>query len=175
MAKGVTFGQELTHKELYNNLEFTVKDPDGHEIAFGQELGEVPENSSKKTGQEGVTKIHFISPVLASANVRRDIEFYEEKLGFKNVYDSTNYSDGPGDYAVLRRQQAVLHLQFQFPDNMISTDVKFEVENILPIYQEYLENEVITEATFHAETQWKTREFTFFDLSRNRLTFFEDL
>ena len=50
--------------------------------------------------------------------------------GFKNVYDSSAYQDGLVDYAVLRRQNIILHLHFQYPKDMTSTDVKIEVKNI---------------------------------------------
>ena len=43
------------------------------------------------------TKFLYMSPVLASADVARDIKWYEEKMGFKNVFDSTNYSEGQVD------------------------------------------------------------------------------
>jgi catechol 2,3-dioxygenase-like lactoylglutathione lyase family enzyme len=48
-----------------------------------------------------------VDPVLASSNVRRDIEWYENKLGFKDVYDSSNYQEGPIDYAVVGRHRSL--------------------------------------------------------------------
>ena len=76
------------------------------------------------------TKFLSISPVLASANVASDVEWYENKLGFKNVYDSTHYQDGVMDYAVIGREKLFMHLQFQFPKDMINADIKFQVKNI---------------------------------------------
>ncbi len=35
------------------------------------------------------TQFLHLSPVLASSDVARDIQWYEQKLGFKNVFDST--------------------------------------------------------------------------------------
>lgn len=120
-------------------------------------------------------KLKFISPVLASADVDRDVKWYEEKLGFKNVYDSSAYQDGEIDYAVIGRDNLFMHLQFQFPEDMISTDVKFEVENIEPLYQELIETGVIKKEQIRRKTPWNTSEVSFLDLSRNRITFLEDL
>ena len=121
------------------------------------------------------TKFLFMSPVLASADVAKDIEWYETKLGFKNVYDSTHYQEGPVDYAVVGRQNLYLHLQFQFPADMISTDIRFQVQNIMPLFEEFKANGLIDDKQLQKQTAWHTCEFTFFDLSRNRLTFYEDL
>lgn len=119
--------------------------------------------------------LKFISPVLASADVPRDIKWYEEKLGFKNVYDSSAYQEGKIDYAVIGRDNLFMHLQFQFPEDMISTDVKFEVENIELLYEELLKSGAITEKNINRKTTWNTSEACFFGPSGNRITFLEDL
>ncbi len=112
---------------------------------------------------------------MASADVANDVRWYEEKLGFKNVYDSSAYQDGEIDYAVIGRDNLFMHLQFQFPEDMISTDVKFEVENIELLYQELIDSGVIKEEQIRRQTPWNTSEVSFFDLSKNRITFLEDL
>ena len=121
------------------------------------------------------TKFLSISPVLASANVTRDVEWYENKLGFKNVYDSTRYQDGPMDYAVIAREKLFMHLQFQFPKDMINADIKFQVQNIEPLIEEYLTQGVLNPKHISKKTPWNTYEFSLFDPSGNRLTFLEDL
>ena len=126
-------------------------------------------------GQKKETEFLHMIPVLASADVARDIEWYENKLGFKNVYDSTDYSDGPVDYAVLRRQNLVIHLQFQFPKDMTSTDVKIEVKNIDSLIEEYIVKGLIKAEKVNRKTPWNTDEFGLFDPSGNRITFLEDL
>lgn len=121
------------------------------------------------------TVFEYISPVLASSDVARDIQWYSGKLGFQNVYDSTQYQEGPVDYVVLGRQKLFFHMQFQFPEDVISTDVKFQVKNIEPLYDEFLKSGAITELNINRKTAWNTSECCFFDLNRNRLTFYEDL
>ncbi len=121
------------------------------------------------------TKFLYMSPVLASSDVSRDIEWYENKLGFKNVYDSSAYQKGTIDYAVVGRQNLFLHLQFQYPKDMTSTDIKIEVKNIDPIIREFIGKGLITPDKVHRKTLWNTDEFGLFDPSGNRITFFEDL
>ncbi len=121
------------------------------------------------------TTFLHVSPVLASADVQKDVDWYKEKLGFTNVYDSTRYQDGPMDYAVVGRQGLYLHLQFQFPQDMISTDVKFEVKNIEPLIEEFVGKGILTVEKVHKKTPWNTTEFGIKDPSGNRITFLEDL
>ncbi len=121
------------------------------------------------------TEFLQICPVLASADVARDVEWYENKLGFKNVFDSSAYQEGTIDYAVLGRQKLFFHLQFQFPKDMTSTDVRIEVKNIEPIIGEFMEKGLINTEQVNRETPWNTDEFSIFDPSGNRITFLEDL
>ncbi len=126
---------------------------------------------------QNTTKFLYLNPVLPSLDVAKDIAFWEQKLGFKNVYDSTHYSDGPADYAVLGRQGLFIHLQMQFPKDMANgnlTQIKFQVENIQPLFEEYLANGVITKDRFRKNTPWGTNEFGFYDANKNAIFFYED-
>ena len=120
-------------------------------------------------------KFLYMSPVLASPDVSRDIGWYENKLGFKNVFDSSAYQKGTIDYAVVGRQNLFLHLQFQYPKDMTSTDVRFQVEHIEQIIEEYITKELITSEKVNWKTAWGTKEFGVFDPSGNRISFFEDV
>ena len=119
-------------------------------------------------------KFQHISPVMASADVARDVRWYNEKLQFINVFDSRQYQDTL-DYAVLKRETLLIHLQFQFPQDMTSTDVRFQIKNLDPLIKEFLTSEVISEKNITRHTAWGTNEMSFFDPSDNRLTFFEDI
>lgn len=121
------------------------------------------------------TKFLHLSPVLASSDVPRDIEWYESKLGFKNVYDSSAYSEGKIDYVVLGHGGLFFHMQFQFPDDMTSTDLKFQVQNIEPLFEELTAQGLIPPGKITRKTSWNTSEVSLFDLSGNRITFFEDI
>ncbi len=122
------------------------------------------------------TKFLKISPILPSSDVVRDIKWYEEKLGFKLGYNSGMYEEGTINYAVLNRQEISLHMQFQFPEDMAkmtSFQIRIEVDNILPIFEEYKSNGVVKE--LRKNTPWGTTEFGFYDLNKNAIFFFEDL
>jgi len=122
-----------------------------------------------------VTKFLHISPVLASSDVPRDIKWYEDKLGFKNVYDSSAYQKGKIDYVVLGRGNLFFHMQFQFPNDMTSTDLKFQVQNIEPLFEEIIAQGLVPPGKITRKTAWNTSEISLFDLSGNRITFFEDV
>lgn len=170
--KGVIVDYPPEHKEAYGCYEFAIKDPDGYTLAFGQE-----EESTQfeETPDSGETIFNYTSPVLASENVARDAAWYENNLGFKNVYNSTHYQEGPMDYAVLRKQNQLIHLQFQFPEDMTSTDLKFQVQNLRHIQDQLLAQKVITEKNIYPNTAWETNEVRFFDPSRNRITLLESI
>ncbi|PHN03250.1 VOC family protein [Flavilitoribacter nigricans] len=174
-GKGAVVQQEPIYKSEYGNLEFIIEDPDGYTLAFAQGMTEDAFFAGETREAKDRTELLYMCPVLASADVARDIRWYETKLGFKNVFDSTHYSDGPADYAVLRRQDLILHLQMQFPQDMTSTDVRIEVKNIGPLFREYVEKGVVEEAAMRRQTAWGTNEFGLFDPSGNRITFLEDI
>ncbi len=121
------------------------------------------------------TKFLHISPVLASSDVPRDIEWYETTLSFKNVYDSSAYQAGKIDYVVLGRGNLFFHMQYQFPDDMTSTDLKFQVQNIEPLFEELTGQGLIPPGKITRTTAWHTSEVSLFDPSGNRITFFEDI
>ena len=116
----------------------------------------------------------YLSPVLASSDVVRDTAWYEQKLGFRDVYNSSAYKQGPVDYAVVGRQDLYLHLQFQYPEDMTSTDVRIQVTNIPPLFEEFVSKGIIAPDRLRS-TSWNTREFGLHDPSGNRITFFEDI
>ncbi len=125
----------------------------------------------------GSTKFLHLSPILPSLEVAKDIVFWEQKLGFKNVYDSTHYGEDPVNYAVLCRQNLFIHLQMQFPEDMANgnlSQVRFQVENIRPLFEEYIEAGVITKESFREKTAWGTNEFGFYDANKNAIFFYED-
>ena len=177
-AKGAIVAYEPEERPSYGNLEFAIKDPDGYLLAFGQEYTTDTFFGSHPLEQESTTRFKHMNPVLSSADVARDIEWYEQKLGFKNVYDSTDYNEDPVNYAVLLRQGIYIHLQFQFPEDMAQMpggSLRIEVENIYPLFEEYVEKGVVPKTKMVRNTPWGTNEFGFFDLNKNGITFYEDI
>ena len=166
--KGAEIKEELNYQELYQNNEFQIRDPDGYILAFGQEMDEKPLIPK-------LDNILYMCPVLPSGDVSRDVKWYQETLGFKSVYDSSNYQKGPIDYAVIVRDQHVIHLQFQYPKDLIKFDLKFEMDNIEFIITDLIGKSILTADKINKKTPWNTTEFSIFDPSGNRLTFLQDL
>jgi hypothetical protein len=122
------------------------------------------------------TRFLHISPVLPSLDVARDVAWWKEKLGFRNVFDNTRYEDNPLEYAVLERQGIYVHLQMQFPkdmDKMYMAQIRIQVENIEPLYEELKAKGVAKQ--LRNPTAWGTKEFGFYDLNRNGIFFYEAL
>jgi hypothetical protein len=120
---------------------------------------------------EATTYVHII-PVMPSANIARDVAWYKEKLGME--------SDEVDDmYAVVYRDQFVMHLQFHAdtPEDPLlgGSVVRVLVRNIQPLFEELVERGTIRRDAFKSNTPWRTNEFGFFDLNRNAIFIMEDV
>ena len=177
-GRNVPFEYELTLQELYGNLEFGIKDPDGYFLAFGQTIqdAKVPENAI----QAAPTTFMYMSPILSSADVERDIRWYHEKMGFKLVYSSANYNDDdrPIDYAVVGRQNFFIHLQWHAgttDDPVHPGAIRIQVQNIKPIFEEFVARGTVPREKLRQNTPWETNEFGFYDLNNNAIFFMENV
>lgn len=119
------------------------------------------------------TQLLQINPVLQVTDMPASIAFYEEKLGFRNMYDSTQYEEGPVNYAVMCRQNLCIHLQL-FDQLAEQPQIRIEVKNIAPLFEEYRNKGVLDHQEALRITPWGTKEFAFFDLNRVGLTFYEN-
>lgn len=120
-------------------------------------------------------KLKTVSPVLPARDVRRSIEFYVERLGFR-----LNGQDSSSDprYAVVGRDDVELHLQWHDPAEWAAVErpmIRFEVPAIEKLFDEFKAAGVFHEQTALRETPWGTREFAFFDPDQNGLTFYRDI
>jgi uncharacterized glyoxalase superfamily protein PhnB len=175
-AKGLSFEYDLTLKELYGNLEFALQDPDGYTLAFGQEVQNKSDNQHLIT--PAPTSFIQTLPILDSADVQRDIAWYAEKTGFVDTYNSSNYNpkEQPLDYAVLSRAQLSFHLQWHAgtkEDPVHGGSIRFQVQNIRPLFEEFVKRGTVKSDSFRENTPWGTNEFGFYDLNKNALFFFE--
>jgi len=117
------------------------------------------------------TNFIHTTPVLPSSNIKRDIEWYEEKIGFK-------CSISKNDYTVLTRDNQWIHLQWHAntegdPLNGGSV-IKSFVFDIHPIFEEMLERGIVTKNKLRFNTPWNTNEFGFYDLNKNAIFFVAD-
>jgi len=118
------------------------------------------------------TEFLEISPVLPSQDIDRDVDWYEEKVGFKLLYKDNMY-------AVLRRENLCIHLQWHADtedDPLLGGSViKIFVKNLMPIFEELVERGTIKREKLRLKTAWNTSEFGFYDLNNNSIFFVEDL
>ena len=82
-------------------------------------------------------------------------------------------------YAGIKRDAIEIHLQWHYPNEWEASInrpmLRFVTQHIESLYDEYK-----TKAVFHKnnslkETTWGTREFAFYDLNKNGLTYYQDL
>lgn len=124
------------------------------------------------------TTFCHMNPVLPSTDVARDIAWHTEKLGFREFFSNTDPKHNRVDYAVLGRQGLYLHLQFQWPDDMAQMNgsaTRIQVENIGPLFKEFVERGSIAPDAFRENTPWGTNEFGLYDPNQNAIFFYEDV
>lgn len=113
--------------------------------------------------------------MLPSRDVAAAIGFYVGRLGFELAFaDSTR---DPG-YAGVRRDGIELHLQWHDAEEWSGVErpmLRFVVPAVEDLFEEYRNLGVFHERTALRRTPWGTREFAFYDLDMNGLTFYRDL
>jgi len=120
--------------------------------------------------------LHQIHPILPVQNVVEALTFYVKKLGFKIAFadDSKNPT-----YAGIRRDGIEIHLQWhdakEWEVGFNTPMLRIVTEHIENLYEEYKYRQVFHENTKLRETEWQTREFAFYDLYNNGLTFYQNL
>ena len=118
-------------------------------------------------------KTEFLNtiPVLPTSDLKRDIVWYQKKIGL-DIYFSDEL------YAVLYRDNLCIHLQWHADteeDPLLGGSVvRIYVKHIDPIFNEFLHRGTVTADQFRTNTPWKTNEFGFYDLNKNAIFIFED-
>ena len=118
-----------------------------------------------------------VIPVLPARDVSEAVQFYVERLGFELVFQ--DFGDRP-QYAGVRRGGVELHLQFQFEKDFEAGTagqamLRLVVDDPDVLFGEYRDKDVFHEGTQLRDTSWGTREFAFWDLNHNGLTFMRGL
>lgn len=107
-----------------------------------------------------------IVPVLPSQNIDRDVDWYEEYVGFNLVHKDSMY-------AVLRRRNLFLHLQWHAdtPDDPLlgGSVIKIFVNNLESVFEEFVKRGTVVPEKLRLNTAWNTNEFGFFDLNKNAI------
>lgn len=121
---------------------------------------------------ESNSTILQITPVLPSSDIKRDITWYNEKTGFKEVFSDEMY-------AVLKRENFYIHLQWHADtedDPLLGGSViRIFVKNIRYIFEEFVERGTVDRSHFITNTPWGTNEFGFYDLNKNAAFIVEDI
>lgn len=120
-------------------------------------------------------RLQSVHPVLPSQDVATSIAFYVDQLGFTLGFQDSK--ENP-HYAGVRRDDVELHLQWHDPAEWTDVDrpmLRFVVQDIDALFEEYRDRGVFHERTELRETGWGTREFAFYDPYKNGLTFYVDL
>lgn len=118
------------------------------------------------------TEFIDIIPVIPSANIERDLEWYKEKAGFESYFSDKMY-------AGIKRENIYLHLQWHADteaDPLLGGSViRIFVKNIKPLFEEFVKRGTVKTEALRLNTPWGTHEFGFFDLNNNAIFIAEDL
>jgi catechol 2,3-dioxygenase-like lactoylglutathione lyase family enzyme len=117
-----------------------------------------------------------IHPVLPVQNVLAALFFYVNKLGFDIVFAD---DDKDPKYAGVRRDGIEIHLQWHDAKEWeVTIDrpmLRIVTQHIDQLFLEYKTNDVFHKNTTLKEMPWGTKEFAFYDLYKNGLTFYSNL
>ncbi|WP_436515961.1 glyoxalase/bleomycin resistance/extradiol dioxygenase family protein [Ekhidna sp. To15] len=112
----------------------------------------------------------YIIPVLSTADIKRDLQWYDEYVGFKYVF-------GDDGYAGLQRDGYEFHLQFHHnneDDPVLPGVIKVFVPDIQPYFEEFVKRGTIKKEKLRMNTPWGTHEFGFYDLNNNAIFIVQD-
>lgn len=115
-----------------------------------------------------------IHPVLSVKNLVASLAYYVEKLGFTIAFAD---DDKAPNYAGVRRNSVEIHLQYHTAEELTTmngSSLRFMVTHLEDLFSEYKKAGVFHSNTALKETPWGTREFAFYDLDMNGLTFYQD-
>ncbi len=122
-----------------------------------------------------VARFESVQPVIPTRDVAASIGFYVGRLGFELAFaDSTR----DPTYAGVRRDGVELHLQWHDAEDWSRVErpsLRFVVPDVEALFEEYREANLFHAETDLRRTAWGTREFAFYDLDMNGLTFYRDL
>lgn len=123
------------------------------------------------------TQFLNVHPVLAVKNVIQSLGFYVNKLGFKVAF--ADHVTNP-KYVGIKRGIVEIHLQEDQDITEWEHAIQRPMLRFLVLSTKVLFEEYNTKGIFHAQTSikkttWKTKEFAFYDLDKNGLTFYENM
>jgi uncharacterized glyoxalase superfamily protein PhnB len=128
------------------------------------------------SGMAQRAELHDVIPVLPARNVSDAIDYYVARLGFELAFQVPDHDP---DYAMVRRGGVRLHLHShtdeEFQQGAGQLMLRLVVDDPDALFSEYQDKSVFHPGTALRDTPWDTREFAFWDLNHNGLTFMRDL
>jgi hypothetical protein len=122
--------------------------------------------------ESGKSDFLYAIPVIPSADIARDLKWYEEKTGFLLAF-------GDDMYAGIHRENIEIHLQWHGDtedDPLLGGSVvKIFVKNLKPLFDEFVKRGTLPANKLRLNTPWNTNEFGFYDLNKNAIFFVEDI
>jgi len=113
-----------------------------------------------------------IEPVLPSLDIERDVAWHKRFTGFQKAF-------GDKMYAGLKRDDLCIHLQWHADtddDPLLGGSViKIFVNDIEPLYDEFVQRATISKDKLQMNTPWGTHEFGFYDLNNNAIFIVQDI
>ena len=113
-----------------------------------------------------------VTPVLPSADIARDINWYGKHVGFDHLFSDKMY-------AGLKRENILIHLQWHAdtPDDPLlgGSVIKIFVQDVDLIFDEMVARKTVAPDKLRRNTPWGTHEFGFYDLNNNAIFFVEDV
>ena len=108
------------------------------------------------------------TPVLASLDIRKTVDFYVSKLGFTEIYAEQ------GNYAVIARDKVEVHFWgCKDPEIPKATSCRIEVTGVDRLYETCRAENIVHPNAPLEEKPWGTREFSILDADGNLIAFHE--
>ena len=108
-----------------------------------------------------------IAPEIPVSNLRESIEYYEQKLGFRNVMEIPG-----GEYAIVERDRVAIHLFRNDAGSRSPVGIHIFTEQLDELYAE-LEKRGALLSQGVVLKPWGNRDFRAVDTSGNELKFTE--
>ncbi|WP_342117558.1 bleomycin resistance protein [Pseudoduganella sp. OTU4001] len=108
------------------------------------------------------------TPVLASLDVRRSVDFFVSKLGFSEVYAAQ------GEYGIVRSGPVGIHFwACSDPGIPAATSCRVQVRGIGQLYEHCKAAGIVHPNAPLASKPWGSSEFAILDPDSNLVTFYE--
>lgn len=109
---------------------------------------------------------------MPSADIERDLKWYNERAGFKQDFVHNGY-------AGMSLENIRLHLQWHSGSKddplMGGSVVKIFVDKVEPIFDDLVQKGTVNPDQLRKYTTWGTHEFGFYDLNKNAIFFVENV